>query len=106
MKINGRELIYRQLFLEEVEAMKEYLGQFGNQPTQKFSEELRYILTHRIPNYPESYPKYKKQSSSKKEYRRALFQKKYYIIYYFDYKSIEYIRLYHSSKNPDSIEID
>lgn len=106
MKINGRDILFKPNFIAELEEIKEYLGQFGNQPLQNFLTELEYLLTDRIPNYPESYPEYKKKLTPQKEYRRALFKKKYYVIYRVDSTTIDYILIYHSSRNPDNISIE
>jgi plasmid stabilization system protein ParE len=100
---NERELIFKDIFLDDLIRLEEYKSQYSPQKARKLTSEIYDFLLFTIAKMPFAFRFY--EQGLKGITHRAVFKKEY-IIYYDVYEDkIEFIRIHHTSQNPESISL-
>lgn len=98
---NKRDLIFKDIFLDDLIRLEEYKKQFNPQKARKLTSNIYDFLLFTIAKMPFAFRLY--EESLKGITHRAIFKKEY-VIYYDVYEDkIEFIRIHHTSQNPTNI---
>lgn len=100
---NERELIFKDIFLDDLIRLEEYKSQYNSQKARKFTSEIYDFLLFTIAKMPFAFRLY--EQGLRGITHRAVFKKEY-VIYYDVYEDkIEFIRIHHTSQNPENISL-
>lgn len=59
-----------------------------------------------IESNPFAFPEHPRFQTPAQEFRRAVFQKKYILVYQMTKEHLDFLTIYHTSRNPDSIQLN
>ena len=100
---NERDLIFKDIFLDDLIRLEEYKKQFNPQKARKLTSNIYDFLLFTIAKMPFAFRLY--EEGLKGITHRAIFKKEY-VIYYDVYEDkIEFIRIHHTSQNPINISL-
>lgn len=100
---NERELIFKDIFLDDLIRLEEYKSQHNPQKARKLTSEIYDFLLFTIAKMPFAFRFY--EQGLKGITHRAVFKKEY-VIYYDVYEDkIAFIRIHHTSQNPENISL-
>jgi plasmid stabilization system protein ParE len=98
---NERDLVFKDIFLDDLIRLEDYKKQYNPQKARKITSEIYDFLLFTIAKMPFAFRFY--EEGLKGITHRAVFKKEY-VIYYDVYEDrIEFIRIHHTSQNPESI---
>ena len=107
MKIDGKELIFKQQFYDSLDELLEYFDTYDSPNyARKFLEELHDFILDDIALRPESHSEYKWKRTPERYYRRAIFKKKYYIVFKVLPERIEFVLVVYSKRDLNNIPIE
>jgi plasmid stabilization system protein ParE len=101
---NEKELVFKDIFLDDLIRLEEYKSLFNPAPkARKLISDIYDFLLFTIAKMPFAFRVY--EEGLKGITRRAIFKKEY-VIYYDVYEDrIEFIRIHHTSQNPENISL-
>ena len=103
MTENERELIFKDIFLDDLIRLEEYKSQYNPQKARKLTSEIYDFLLFTVAKMPFAFRFY--EQGLKGITHRAVFKKEY-VIYYDVYEDkIAFIRIHHTSQNPEGISL-
>lgn len=105
MKVNGREILLRRKFIIQVDSAAEFIREKTDQKAVVFIEEIEELIYEKIPLFPFSHPEFLRKPTKEKVYRKAVFRKKWNIIYKVSETTIVFVYFYHSSRNPENLDV-
>lgn len=105
MIVEGREVVLTNLFISQLAAIQEFFNEINPKQGRKLSTDLINFITDVIPLNPYMFVEYSGKPTPEHAYRRAVYQKNYIIIYKVTDRQITFLLIYHSSRNPDSIDL-
>ncbi len=98
---NERDLIFKDIFLDDLIRLEDYKKQYNPQKARKLISDIYDFLLFTIAKMPFAFRLY--EEGLKGITHRAVFKKEY-VIYYDVYEHrIEFIRIHHTSQNPEDI---
>ena len=106
MKINEREIRYEESFYDALQGLELYWGQSSARKGREWTSELVDFTLNVIAPNPLAFPRLEKLGSPQRELRKAVFRKKYLIIYRVTGDRVDFLSIYHASRNPDSLQLD
>lgn len=105
MNVN-RNVIFKEEFLDELLEIQEYLEGESLGKGKKFINRIYDFMMDTIERMPFMFQEYPYKLTENKIYRKAIFEYQYVIIYkVLDYEII-ILKIYHTSRNPNNIQID
>ena len=99
-----RELVYTDGFLDDLIRFQNYLGRDNPSKGRKFVSKIYDFTLNVIEKMPFAFGKYESENAPPFR-RKAVYKKDYIVIYDVLEDTIELLSIYHSSRNPDSIEL-
>ena len=106
MRVNGREIIFRNEFVDKFKEISAYIGEKSILNEVNFIKELNIMVFVTIPKRPFSFQEFAKKPTASKVYRRSLFKKKWNIIYKVETTRLVFLYIYHSSQNVNKIKVN
>ena len=101
-----RELILRERFLDSLLEIEGYLSQFiGSKKARKLPNDVIGFISDCIVTNPYSFVKYESRFPENSNIRRAVFKRDYCIVYEITDAMIEILNIYHTSRDPNEVEI-
>lgn len=100
MIVRGRELVFFESFVEDLENIEEFIRQYNKEKALKNTEEIWQFITEIVAEMPLGFPQKESQIFPQKSIRRAVFRKTYSIIYIVENRSIEFIRIFDNRQDP------
>jgi hypothetical protein len=98
---NERDLVFKDIFLDDLIRLEDYKKQYNPQKARKLISDIYDFLLFTIAKMPFAFRLYEEGLNGITH--RAVFKKEY-IIYYDVYEGrIEFIRIHHTSQNPENI---
>lgn len=105
MRVEGREIVLTNLFVTQLAAIQEYFGEMAPKQGRKLSIDLINFITDVIPLNPYMFVGFREKPTPAHSYRRAIYKKNYIIIYKVTDLQLKFLVIYHSSRNPLSIDL-
>jgi mRNA-degrading endonuclease RelE of RelBE toxin-antitoxin system len=105
MNVN-RNVIFREQFLDELLEIQAYLEGESLGRGKKFISRIYDFMMDTIERMPFMFQEYPYKLTDDKIYRRAIFESQYVVIYKVLDDAIVILKIHHTSKNPDNIQID
>ncbi len=103
---NSYKVIFREEFLDELLEIQEYLEGESFGRGKKFISRIYDFMMDIIERMPFMFQEYPYKITEDKIYRRAIFEIQYVIIYKVIVDEIFILKIYHTSRNPDNIQLD
>lgn len=98
---NERDLVFKDIFLDDLIRLEDYKKQYNPQKACKLISDIYDFLLFTIAKIPFAFRLY--EEGLKGITHHAVFKKEY-VIYYDVYEGrIEFIRIHHTSQNPENI---
>ncbi len=105
MNVN-RNVIFREEFLDELLEIQEYLEGESLGKGKKFISRIYDFMMDTIERMPFMFQEYQYKLTENKIYRRAIFESQYVIVYKVLDDEIFILKIYHTSRNPNNLQID
>jgi len=102
MSNTNRELIFADIFLDDLISLENYIGRNSAKKGRIFTSKVYDYIVDVIQTFPFANPKFIMDSDT---IRRGIYDKNHIIIYKVLDESIELLRIYNTSKDVGSIEI-
>ena len=99
-------LIFKEEFLDELIELQEYLEAQSKGRGKKFVSRVYDFMMDTIEKMPFMFQEYPHKLTDDKIYRRAIFEVQYVIIYKVNDAEISLLRIHHTSRNPDNINVE
>lgn len=94
MIVKGRELVFFESFVEDLENIEAFIKQYNSPKALKNTEEIWEFITEVVAEMPFGFSQKESQILPQKNIRRAVFKKIYSIIYIVENRSIEFVRIF------------
>lgn len=105
MIIAGRIVYLKESFTAQLATLQEYVSQYSAKKGRELTTRIaNYALDVVAPN-PFIFAEYEARITTEKMYRRAVYKRKYVIIYRVTVTEVVFLAIYHTSQNPDSIDL-
>ncbi|GAB3916098.1 type II toxin-antitoxin system RelE/ParE family toxin [Larkinella terrae] len=105
MIVEGREVVLTSLFITQLAAIQEYFNEINPKQGRKLSTNLFNFITDVIPLHPYMFAEYSGKPTPEHSYRRAVYKKNHLIIYKVSDLKITFLTIFHTSRNPSSIDL-
>jgi plasmid stabilization system protein ParE len=105
MNVN-RRVIFREEFLDELLEIQEYLEGESIGKGKRFISRIYDFMMDTIERMPFMFQEYPYKLTENKIYRRAIFESQYVIVYKVLDDEIFILKIYHTSRNPNNLQID
>lgn len=102
MNNSNRELIFSDVFLDDLISVEEYIGRNNAKKGRLFTSKVYDYILGMTHIFPFANPKFIMDSDI---IRRGVYDKNYVIIYKFLDESVELLRIYHASRDVENIDI-
>ncbi len=102
----SRNVILKEEFLDELLEIQAYLEGESLGRGKKFISRIYDFMMDTIERMPFMFQEYPYKLTDDKIYRRAIFESQYVVIYQVLDDAIVILKIHHTSKNPDNIQID
>ena len=106
MKGAKREFDLRPNFLRELAKIEAYVGQSNPRRGRQFVSELFDFISDVIESNPYAFPEDPYRRTPTHEFRRAVFRKQYLIAYRVTDELLQFLTIFHTSRDPGSIRLD
>jgi plasmid stabilization system protein ParE len=104
--IQNYKVIFREEFLDELLEIQQYLEGESLGRGKKFISRIYDFMMDTIERMPFMFQEYPYKITEDKIYRRAIFEAQYVIIYKVVVDEIFILKIYHTSRNPNNIQVD
>jgi plasmid stabilization system protein ParE len=105
MNVN-RRVIFREEFLDELLEIQEYLEGESIGKGKRFISRIYDFMMDTIERMPFMFQEYPYKLTENKIYRRAIFESQYVIVYKVLDDEIFILKIYHTSRNPNNLQIE
>ena len=105
MIIKGREIIYKDAFLQRLIEIQEYIGRYDAVKGRLFVNQFLNFAIDTIAEFPFGFVKFSNSKYPDSDLRRAVFKNDYLIIYRVSDLKIEFVEVFHTSQNPENQEL-
>jgi len=99
MIIAGREIIFKESFLDELTEFEQYLGRVTRAKGRTFTTAIFDFCCDIVAIQPLAYPVFQHKRALDAEVRWAVFQRKHAMLYRVSADAVRFISLYHTSQN-------
>ncbi len=105
MTVNEKEILIADKFYDDLLGIEEYISDYSSSKAKKLTKRIFDFIIDTISVFPQAFPIFEYYFDELYEYRRAVFQKNYVIVYRINLSKVEFLRIYHASRNPDNVTL-
>jgi plasmid stabilization system protein ParE len=100
------ELFFHERFLDSLIEIENYLSlHISKQNARKFPSDIFEFITNSIEKHPLAFSLGNYKNAKNKLVRKAVFKKNHIIVFEIEDDTINILNIYHTSRDPDNIEI-
>ena len=103
MMIDGRTVYFKESFTTQLALIQEYASQFSPKKARQLTTAIATHALDVIAVNPFIFAEYPGRPTPEKAYRRAIYKRRYVIIYKVTANQINFLVIYHTSQNPDTV---
>lgn len=100
MWVAGREVVFKQAFLDELSSIERFLGRYAAGKGRAFTAAAVDFCCDIIAPFPFAFPVFQEIPVSSPAIRRAVFKRNYALIYQVEEETLRFLSIYHTSQNP------
>ena len=105
MIINEKEILIADKFYDDLLGIEEYISDYNSSKAKKLTKRIFDFIIDTVSVFPQAFPIFEYYFDELYEYRKAIFQKNYVIVYRIGLSKVEFLRIYHASRNPDNVTL-
>lgn len=106
MNAPGREVIYKNEFLDDLHRIELYLAQTNPRRGRQFVSDVYDFTVNVIEINPFAFPEHPTRLTPAREFRRAVFHKDYIVVYRVTDEFLKFLSIYPARLNPGSIRLE